>query len=290
MHITNLHTHTIYCDGKNSPEEMVLAALEKNFHSIGISSHGPVDEETDWNIKKDKIEEYIEEVTALKYKYKDKINVFLGMEMDYIPGIGFSDISRSLINRLDYYIGSVHYLGKLKNGSMWTVDYTMEELIKGIEESFQGNIRKAVETYYETISEMAYKFQPPIIGHFDLFKKNNKNNILFNENEPWYIEAVENCLGIIKNTSSAIEINTGGIARGFTKEQYPSTFILELIREINIPVIINTDAHSVEGLDCGLNEMYMLLNKLGFESLTYLTKDGFKMQNLNVSGEINKRL
>ena len=26
---TNYHTHTLYCDGKNSPEEVILSAIEK---------------------------------------------------------------------------------------------------------------------------------------------------------------------------------------------------------------------------------------------------------------------
>lgn len=89
MHITNLHTHSLYCDGAATIEEMIVSAIENGFDSLGISSHGPVDEETYWNIKKDKVEEYIEEVKRLKEKYKDKIEIFLGMELDYIPGIGF---------------------------------------------------------------------------------------------------------------------------------------------------------------------------------------------------------
>lgn len=280
MHITNLHTHSFYCDGINSPEEMVLAAIDNKFYSLGISSHGPVLKETDWNIKNDKIEEYIETVLHLKEKYKDKIEIYLGMELDYIPGIGFTDQCLELMKRLDYYIGSVHYLGKFKNGLLWTVDYNFEGLLKGIEESFQGNVRLAVETYYYEISEMAEKFQPPIIGHLDLIKKSNKNNILFDEKESWYVETVKNCLNVIQKTSSAIEINTGGIARGFTKEQYPSNFILKMIKEKNIPIVINTDAHSVEGISYKLNEMYKLIYNMKFKEVTYLTKNGWKMQNI----------
>lgn len=285
MHITNLHTHSLYCDGSFSPEAMVLAAIENNFKSLGISSHGPVNEETYWNIKHDKIEEYIEVVNFLKEKYKDKIEIFLGMELDYIPGIGFSELCLSLMKKLDYYIGSVHYLGTFKSGLMWTVDYDIDELLKGIDESFQGNIRKAVETYYETISEMADKFQPPIIGHLDLFNKNNKNNILFDEREEWYLKAVRKCLNVIKNTSSVIEINTGGIARKYTKEQYPSTLILKMIKERNIPVTVNSDAHTTEGIACKFNEMYKLLADLGFEHLVYLTKNGWRQQKNNYSDE-----
>lgn len=285
MHITNLHTHTFYCDGNNSPEEMVLAAIRNNFNSLGISSHGPVNEETYWNIKYDKIEEYIHVVNSLKEKYKDKIEIFLGMELDYIPGIGFTEQCESLIKRLDYYIGSVHYLGTFNNGVMWTVDYNIDELLRGLDESFQGNIRKAVETYYATIAEMAEKYQPPIIGHLNLFNKNNKNNVLFDESEDWYIKAVQNCLDVIKNTSSVIEINTGGIARNYTKEQYPSTLILKMIKERNIPIVVNSDAHTTDGIDCKFNEMYKLTKDLGFENLVYLTKDGWKEQKINYSNE-----
>lgn len=281
MYITNLHTHSFYCDGNNSPEEMVLEAIKNNFNSLGISSHGPVNEETYWNIKYDKIEEYIEVVNSLKEKYKDKIEIFLGMELDYIPGIGFTKECLSLIERLDYYIGSVHYLGTFNNGVMWTVDYNIDELLRGIDESFEGNIRKAVETYYETIAEMSERFEPPIIGHIDLINKNNKNNILFDERENWYTEAVKKCLDVIKNTRSAIEINTGGIARNYTEEQYPSTFILKMIKERNIPVTINSDAHSTDGIACKFNDMYKLTKDLGFNHLIYLTKDGWKKQNIN---------
>ena len=281
MHLTNLHTHSLYCDGSCSPEEMVLSAINNNFDSLGISSHGPVNKETDWNIKQDKVEEYIEEVKRLKEKYKDKIEIFLGMELDYIPGAGFTDLCLSLMKRLDYYIGSVHYLGTLKNGYMWTVDYNIEELLKGLEESFGGNIRKAVETYYETISEMAERYQPPIIGHLDLFNKNNKDNILFDEREDWYVRAVKKCLDIIKNTSSIIEINTGGIAWNNNKEQYPSNLILKMIRDRNIPILINSDAHTKETLAFKFDDMYKLVHDIGFKHLSYLTADGWERQEIN---------
>lgn len=282
MHLTNLHTHSLYCDGSNTIEEMILSALEKGFNSLGISSHGPVYEDTDWNIKKDRVEEYIEEVNRLKEKYKDKIEVFLGMELDYIPDLGFSDLCLSLVKRLDYYIGSVHYLGTFKNGVMWTVDYNIEELSRGIDESFGGNIRKAVETYYQTVSQMAERYQPPIIGHLDLFNKNNKDNVLFDEREAWYVEAVKKCLDTIKNTSSVIEINTGGIARNNNKEQYPSTMILKMIRERDIPVMVNSDAHTADAIACKFNDMYRLLHGLDSDSIVYLTKSGWERQKIKI--------
>lgn len=280
MHLINLHTHTAYCDGRCTTEEMIQAAIKCNFQSIGISTHGPVPFFTDWNIQECNIEKYIEEVTLLKEKYRGEIDVFLGMELDYIPGTGFAESARLIMERLDYYIGSVHFLGKLNSGKMWTVDYTIEELFSGIKGSFHGNIRTAVEAYYNLISEMAERYQPPVIGHIDLIKKLNKNNLLFDENENWYIIAIEKCLDTIKNTKSIIEINTGGISRNYTLEQYPSTFILRMIQEKKIPVIINSDAHTAEGINCKFEEMHNLVKALGFCRLSFLTKEGWSTQEI----------
>ena len=279
MHLTNLHTHTLYCDGKCKAEEMIREAIKHNFQSIGISTHGPVPFETDWTIQVSNIDKYIEEVTFLKEKYKNEIDVFLGMEIDYIPGIGFNELSKMLIKKLDYYIGSVHCLGVLNNGAVWTVDYSMEQLQAGINENYQGNVRLAVESYYNLISQMAEDYEPPVIGHIDLIKKLN-NNLLFNEKEEWYETAVEKCLDIIKGTKSIIEINTGGMARGYTSEQYPSTFILKMIKEKNIPIIINSDAHTQEYIDYKFCEMYKLVHDLGFEEISYLTKNGWAIQEI----------
>ena len=38
--LTNYHTHTTFCDGKSTVEEIVLSALAKGFDAIGFSGHG----------------------------------------------------------------------------------------------------------------------------------------------------------------------------------------------------------------------------------------------------------
>lgn len=280
MFISNLHTHTNYCDGKNTAEEIIQTAIVNHIHSIGISTHGPTSFLTDWNIKIDNIEKYLDEVNYLKAKYKNDINIFLGMEIDYIPNIGFDSCVSDIINRLDYFIGSVHYLGAFNNGSLWTVDYELKEFIRGIEESFKGSVRLAAESYFELVSEMAIKYEPPIIGHLDLFKVNNLKGRLFNENEDWYISAVDKCLNEIKKTKSVVEINTGGMAKGYTNEQYPSTSILRLIKDKDIPVMINTDAHTIDNILYKYKEMYNLLYSLGFNSISYLTNEGWMKHTL----------
>ena len=35
----NLHIHTIYADGNDTPEELIVEAIKRKFGSIGFSEH-----------------------------------------------------------------------------------------------------------------------------------------------------------------------------------------------------------------------------------------------------------
>lgn len=65
----NLHTHTSYCDGADSPEEIVLTAIDKGFTSIGFSGHSYVDYSPFFQKKGDHTEEYKKNIAELKEKY-----------------------------------------------------------------------------------------------------------------------------------------------------------------------------------------------------------------------------
>jgi len=280
MYYSTIHSHTNYCDGNNTAEEMVLAAIAKGMKTIGISTHGPLPFESKWSIDKDKVDTYIDEINDLKEKYSDKIEVLLGMELDYFIDTEFEHIDKSLFEKLDYFVGSIHYLGRFDDGKPWAVDGHYEYVLEGIKASYGGDIKKAVIDYYYHLSKMIEKYRPTLVGHMDLVKKNNKNNVLFNENDSWYKEAVCGFLDTVKNTDTVIEINTGGMARGYVNEQYPSVWILEEIKLRKIPLTVNSDAHSAENITCMFDEMYTLCKELGLENLVYLTKNGWKKMDL----------
>lgn len=275
MYYSTIHTHTNYCDGNNTPEEMVLAAINKGMKTIGISTHGPLPFKAKWAVDDDKVQTYIDEIIALKEKYKDKIDVLLGMELDYFIDTEFEHVDKNIFEYLDYIVGSIHYLGRYEDGRPWTVDGAYENFLDGINVSYGGDTKKAIIDYYDHLSKMVRKYKPTVIGHMDLVKKNNKNNRLFNEDEAWYKDSVCKCLDIIKDTDSVIEINTGAIARGYMIEQYPSRWILEEINLRHIPITINSDAHSDENIAYKFDEMYELVKELKIDNLVYLTKNGW---------------
>ena len=103
----DLHVHTTYCDGKDTSEEMVKEAIEKGLTTLGFSVHSYMDFDLSYCIKKERIEDYRNEINSLKEKYKDKIEILCGVELDYFSVMDVSEF--------DYKIGSVHYVKKSDN-------------------------------------------------------------------------------------------------------------------------------------------------------------------------------
>ena len=82
MRYSNLHTHTTYSDGKHTIRENIESAIEKQMLSIGISDHSYTDFDLTYCIKKEDIPRYIDEIRALREEYADRIEVYLGLELD----------------------------------------------------------------------------------------------------------------------------------------------------------------------------------------------------------------
>lgn len=100
-YLQNLHTHTTYADGKDTPEEVILKAIEKGFYSIGFSEPSYMTYSKGFSGLVDKTLEYKAEVENLKEKYKDRIKIFCGLEVDMLSNPDMSGY--------DYLIGSAHY-------------------------------------------------------------------------------------------------------------------------------------------------------------------------------------
>ena len=73
--MTDFHTHTSFCDGKNSPEEMILGAIDRGFTAIGLSGHGYTAFDPGYCMSEKGTEEYCAQIRALKEKYRDTIAV-----------------------------------------------------------------------------------------------------------------------------------------------------------------------------------------------------------------------
>lgn len=244
----NFHTHTTFCDGKNTAEEMVVAAIEKGFTTLGFSSHSDMIVD---------LAAYRKEIRRLAEKYEDRIRILLGLELELakpIPSISALDV--------DYVIGSHHFI-TAPDGAFFAIDNTPEELAQGIRAHFGGSIEAFVKAYYAAVRDtLQLDFQ--IVGHPDLIRKFNEKTPYLDESAAWYRAELERTAEAIAVSGKLVEVNTGAISRGWLDDAYPSAFFRERLRAHGVKFVLSSDAHTAEGLDCafdrfGAAETYEML-------------------------------
>jgi len=262
--LSNLHTHCGFCDGVGNPEEYVVKALEKGFYALGFSSHGPAHFSTGWTMSDKTAEEYLKTIDELKNRYKNTIQIYKGMEIDYFPGD-----TRNIFLRydLDYIIGSIHFINTPGESEFFSIDGSMEAFEKTLNVCAGSDIKKVVYRYYETVLEMLQKNRFDILGHLDIVKKNNTGNRFFNENEKWYVDLVKKIVEKISQHKVIVEVNTGGVARGYTDEIYPSEWIIRECRKWDIPITLTSDAHRPENIDFYFDEAKRIIKSAGYNEI-----------------------
>lgn len=238
MTLQDLHTHTIYCDGKNTPEEMVEEALKKGLSRIGFSGHCYTFFDERYCMSIPNVIQYISEINKLKEKYKGRIEILCGVEQDY-----YSNFSRM---GFDYVIGSVHYL---KIGEEYIpIDESPEILLETAEKHFGGDIYALAEEYFRLVGGVVGKTGADFIGHFDLISKFNEGGKLFDENHPRYVAAYTEAIHNLIPHGRPFEINTGAIARGYRTHPYPSAAQIACIAANGGGFILTGDTHAKENL------------------------------------------
>ena len=262
----NLHTHSTFCDGKDTPEEMILEAIDRGFDSIGFSTHSYVSSSYIGIVTLEKIENYKKEIIRLKEKYKGKIDIFLGIEFDI-----YSD---QTLDGYEYAIGSVQYL-KTEEGRK-TFDIDLVGTIEYINKYYGGDGMRFAKAYYEAMASAPEYGNFDIIGHFDLLVKNNDKGGFIDEDSKAYKDLGFEAIHALKGKIPLFEVNTGTISRGYKKSPYPQMEFLKEFRENGFGATISSDCHDKRVLDCYFEESKELLRAAGFKSRFVLTANGFE--------------
>ena len=266
MYLQNLHTHSHYCDGADSPEEMICTAMEKGFESIGFSGHSYMEFAKQFFRWGDKTEEYKSEITKLKEKYKGQINVFLGLEVE--------PCSKPDMSGYDYLIGSIHYFDF--DGEYVGFDRSAAEVERIINCYFNGDGMAYAKRYYESLSKLYTYGNFDIIGHFDLITKHAETHNFFDMESKEYLNFTFEAAGALKGKIPFFEINTGAIARGYRTSPYPSIPIIKELKRLGFGAVITSDCHDRNYVDCYFNEASELLKYCGFKEKYILTESGFE--------------
>lgn len=266
---SNCHTHTIFCDGSNTPEEMVTAAIALSFESLGFSVHSPLPFKNGYALKYEKIADYKNEITRLKRKYASEIYISNGIELDS-DSISFDTCD------FDFTIGSVHQLHFGER--IYPVDYKPETLLDCAEKEFAGSFERLAKHYFSLVNKFICNRKPDIVGHIDLIEKFNENCTLFNSKSKTYqSNALEVVDGICDACPEIIfEVNTGAMYRCKRTVPYPQKFILERLKERNMRITITSDAHCTEALDYAFDDCSRLCRSCGYKSAYIITPNGFE--------------
>jgi histidinol-phosphatase (PHP family) len=244
----DIHNHTPLCNhALGTPEEYVKKAIEKNIKIYGFSDHAPMEFDEKYRMSFSDMPKYENEIKSLKEKYKDKIKILLGYEVDFTPYVD----KRVLERNVDYLIGSVHFLDN------WGFDNP--EFIK---EWNNRDVDDIYKEYFNKIESLAKSRFFDIVGHLDLIKVfgfKPKKNIK---------DIAKNAIKEIKKSGMAVEINTAGLRKP-VKEIYPSTELLEMIKDEGIDITFSSDAHKVEDVGYKIDEAIDIAKKLGFSEAVY---------------------
>lgn len=261
---SNLHTHTVYCDGKNTAEELIRRAIELGWESIGFSGHAYTACDPAYCMSREDTVLYRKEILALREKYREVIRVYLGIEQDL-----FSDAPDF---PYDYRIGSTHYL-LCSDGAYVPVDDSPEVTAEAVNRYFGGDYYRYAQAYYRQIANVARVTGCDIVGHFDLITKFNEGGRFFDESDARYRTAAVEALGQVIQTCPLFEINTGAMLRAGRSVPYPAAFLLEELCRLGGSVIITSDCHQVKGLDWAFVQAAELAKDAGFRYCKIL-RDG----------------
>ena len=264
--LSNFHTHSNYCDGKATLREMVDFAVAHGFSELGFSGHCPLPFENTFSITD--YEGYCNEVRVLKEEYKDRIKIYLGLEIDYIPGM-LEDFT-PLIEQggLEYTIGSIHLIPAegiipMDANDLWMIDGSRYQTYdEGLMKHYGGDIKRGVTAYFHNENAMLEKNRPSIVGHPDKIVMHNRDRY-FTEDEKWYRDLALETIHLIKELDLICEINTRGIYKGRHADYYPGKWLIQEMKSLRIPVIVSTDAHAPEDL-LRTEGAYEYLREIGY--------------------------
>lgn len=253
MIASTLHIHTRYCDGKTGPREMCERAMQLGFVSLGFSEHASQTLDVGCGMSNEA--GYIAEIRALQTEYAGKLRIHLGTEIDRY-GVVCRDA-------YDYVIGSAHYV--MADGQGVGVDGDPKKLEAALHGFYAGDGLRMAADYYRALIESVQMHKADVIGHFDLIRKYNERLHIFDETDPAYCKIAFDAMDALRATGAFLEVNTGGMARGYINTPYPSAFLLKRWRELGGDVVVGSDSHHPDTLDFAFDQVPALLRETGFD-------------------------
>ena len=252
------HIHSPFCPHgtKDSLEAYIHQALKAGLSEMTFTEHMPLpdgvlpaDVQQACVMSKEQVSLYFKAIDEMKEKYKEKIHIYKGMEVDYVE-----DCEQKTKALLDLYgkeledgILSVHILKM--GGRYYCVDMHPDEFGKLVR--LAGGLEELYDLYFETLLKAIRadlgRYKPKRIGHPTLVRIFNVQYPIDYQN----VRLLEAVVKEIKKRSYQIDYNTAGLRKPLCKEIYPSGLFLELAKRYELDIVYGSDAHSAQDVASG---------------------------------------
>lgn len=226
--IANYHTHTPRCHhAVGNEEEYIRCALERGLQELGFSDHAPQlfpgDYYSTFRMRPEELTGYMETVRTLRDKYRDRLTIHVGMEMEYYPDIFPKTMPLLREQGVEYLLLGQHCLGNEEPGNPYSSTPTGDEsVLKWYCDQVIAGMHTGFFTY---------------LAHPDL--------IHFTGDDRVYARYMENLCREAKACGMPLEVNLLGMEE---KRHYPRRLFWEIAAQVGNPVVLGCDAHRPEAL------------------------------------------
>ncbi len=251
----NYHTHTVLCDGSDTPEAMAEQAVRLGFEHLGFSGHMDPDIHMDWPA-------YVERIGALRERYAGVLDVLMGVELDNV-------YDPTCCPGAEYVIGSTHFLD-VGSPEPLSVDSSPESMETLAREYFGGDWLALTRAYYELEARVYDRLHCTFVGHFDLVCRFNDQMRFVDETSAAYLAPALEAMEYLVGEGVPFEVNCGAVNRGRKRELYPRPELLRALHDFGGQILISSDAHQRELLDGGFDVAVRSAIDCGFTEVSIL--------------------
>lgn len=244
------HCHTPLCKHATGlPAEYARKALERGLKGIIFTDHGPLPDGISAAVRMspEQFDDYVSLIGRVRDEFTGQLDVRLGLESDYLPGLEPWLEKLHARAPLNYVLGSVH---------PFLAEYRAKY--------FTGDWFAYQKLYFEHIAQAAETKFFDSLAHPDLVKNERPAEWKFGR-----IEAdIERALDRIAKTGIAMELNTSGVNKSLP-EMNPGLAMLQKMQQRGIPVVIGADAHRPERVADGYPAALRMLQAVGYREVSY---------------------
>lgn len=263
-----------FCDHAHGQLTEVLdAAVAAGMVVFGISEHVPRSAEhllypderkMGWDVAKlaADFDAYTALSAELVEQYADRLTVLRGFELEVVPEPTWFDEMTGFRDRgFDFVVGSVHHVD--------------EHLIDGPLDLFEaalagrGSFEALAIAYYESLGEMAARFRPDVVGHFDLIRKNGRH--YGPVDTPPIRAAALDALDRVASVDAILDLNVAAFRKGLDTP-YPDRWLVEEAVARGLRFCFGDDSHGPDQVGVGIEQGRQYLLSCGVDAITTLDR------------------